>query len=280
MNRILKKNTNRVLNLIFRTIEDHHKRARIVTWVSKILVNKNNFVTYDDVFNMYWQKHNATYLQIDRVPIYDFSLNKYEKRFDSMFGRKYRVKKGDVIIDLGAGIGAELPFYFDRIEKEGHIYAIEASEDSFLKLEKFTKMNSFNKSVSLHHIAISDKAGTVWMEETNFYKANKINSEKKGIEVKALTLDEFVEEQKITKIDLLKMNIEGAELQVIKGMGVSVKLVENFAISCHDFLFKEDTNIKETIRSFFEKNGFEVEEIDTGNKYIDSWIFGKRIKKI
>ncbi|MEP0263913.1 FkbM family methyltransferase [Dokdonia sp.] len=280
MNRILKKNTNRVLNFIFRTVKDYHKRARIVTRVSKLYINKNNVVEYDDTFGMYWQKHNKTYLQIDKKPIYDFSLHKYEKRFDSMFGRKYNIKKGDVIIDLGAGIGAELPFYYNRMEKEGHIYAIEASRDSFLKLEKFHKMNFFNKNISLHHIAISDKPGTVWIEETTMYKANQINSEKKGLEVKALTLDEFVEEHNITTIDLLKMNIEGAELQVIQGMAVSVKLVENFAISCHDFLFEEETNIKETIKSFFENNGFKVEEIDTGNKYIDSWIFGKRIKNI
>ena len=95
-----------------------------------------------------------------------------------------------------------------------------------------------------------------------------------------MTLDEFVDIHKITKINLLKMNIEGAELQVIKGMTTSVDLVDNFAISCHDFLFKEVTTIKETVKSFFEKNGFVVEEIQTGDKYIDSWIFGRRVKPL
>ena len=42
--------------------------------------------------------------------------------------------------------------------------------------------------------------------------------------------------------------------------------------------FEEDKRIKQTITTFFEKNNFQIEEIHTGNKYIDSWIFGKRIK--
>ena len=280
MNKILKKNLNRVLNRLYRVVKTKHRRGVIATGVSKAFVNTKNSVKYDEAFDMYWQVHGNTFLQIDQNPIYDFSYAKYEKRFKTMFCRKYDVKKGDVVIDLGAGIGAELPFYCSRLLNEGTVYAIEASRDSYTKMERLCKTNAYGDNVSLHHLAISDTAGTVWIEETDLYKANQINKSKKGIEVKAMTLDEFVDIHKITKINLLKMNIEGAELQVIKGMTTSVDLVDNFAISCHDFLFKEVTTIKETVKSFFEKNGFVVEEIQTGDKYIDSWIFGRRVKPL
>ena len=92
-----------------------------------------------------------------------------------------------------------------------------------------------------------------------------------------MTFDDFIEENNIDRIDLFKVNIEGAEMQIIKGMDKHIQLIENFAISCHDFLFQEETHIRETVSEFFKSKGFEVSEINTGNKYIDSWIFGKRI---
>lgn len=276
MKRILKKNINRVVNRYTKNITDKSRIAKIATSISKVFVNRKNEVEYDAEFDMYWQKHEDKYLQLDKSPIYDFSYKKYQDRVNSMFCRKYGLNEGDTIIDLGAGIGAELLFYKNRIKDSGMVYAIEASPDSFLKLGKLCQYNKLN-NISLHNIAISDSNGSVWIEELDLYKANKINDEKKGEEIKALTLDSFVQQNNITSIDLLKINIEGAELQVIEGMEKSVDMIKHFAISCHDFLFKEETNIKETVAAFFKSKGFEVQEINTGNKYIDSWIYGKRI---
>lgn len=277
MNKTIKKTINRFLNLLFRIVKNKKKRARITTFISKLLVHKKNSLEYDVQYDMYWQKHGDLYLQIEKHHTYDFSYKKYKDRFYGLFCRKYNVKEGDIVLDIGAGVGGELPFYASLIGKSGFVYAIEASPDSFKKLEALCEKNHYTKNVSPFCLAISDTMGSVWIEETNMYRANQINQSQKGIEVKSLTLDAFVQKHKIQKIDLLKMNIEGAELQVIKGMESSIHLVENFAISCHDFLFEEETNIKETITSFFEKNNFQVEEIHTGNKYMDSWIFGKRI---
>lgn len=278
MNSFLKKNINRALNVTFRVVTNKCKRAKCATGISRLFYGLKNKVVYDDRFDMYWQQSKGVYLQLSKYPIYDFSYTQYENRFNTIFGRKYDLKAGDTVIDIGAGIGAELPFYIRKIGKAGAICAIEASPDSFEKLQVLCAHNPMGPKVSLHNIAISDKSGSVWMEETDLYRANQINTKKQGIEVTAITLNQFVKEQNIEKVNLLKMNIEGAELQVIKGMDEIVGKVENFAISCHDFLFEEKTEIKETVKHYFENNGFVVEEIATGNKYVDSWIYGKRIR--
>lgn len=277
MNTFIKKNSNRVLRGVSRIIKDKKKIASFTSWLSKIYVERKNRVIYSEKFDMFWQVSGNTYLQIDASPVYDFSYQKYKERLNTIFCRKYDLHPSDVIVDLGAGIGAEIPFYLERILNTGHIYAIEASPDSFDKLKVLCSQNNCLTTVSLHNCAISDTNDSVWIEETNLYRANQINTDKRGIEIEAFTLDEFVKNQQIEKIDFLKMNIEGAELQVIKGMDETVKKVQNFAISCHDFLFEEKTQIKETVISYFEKNGFEVEEISTGNKYYDSWIYGKKV---
>lgn len=275
---MLKKILNRVLYRVYAIIKDKNRIAKVATIVSKLFVNFSNSVIYDSQFDMYWQKAGNTYLQLDAHPVYDFSYKKYRKRFYAMFARKYDLQDGDTIIDLGAGIGAELPFYLEQIGSQGKVYAIEASPDSYRKLEVFCKLNKISKQVLLHNLAITDKNGCVWIEETPLYKANQINDQLQGVEINALTLNDFVIHQKIDKIDLLKMNIEGAETQVIQGMDQVVHLVSNFSISCHDFLFKEETQIRKKVKEYFGNNGFEIEEIDTGNKYIDSWVYGTKHK--
>ena len=278
MKKSTRKNINKLLHRVFKVVSNKQQRARIVTRISQLFVDPQNSVEYDETFNMYWQVHKGIYLQINEAPIFDFTYQQYADRIEAMFCRAYPLKPNDVIVDLGAGIGGELHFYNERMEGKGHIYAIEASPDSFQKLNKLVQKNKL-PLVSTHHLAITAENGSVWIEETDAYKANQINSKQSGIEVTGLTLDEFVKQQGINKIDLLKVNIEGAEQLIIEGMEQSVHLIENFAISCHDFLFKEETQIKETVSEFFKANGFEVTEINTGNKYIDSWIYGKRFSQ-
>lgn len=276
MKKSTRKNLNRILHQVFKVVKDKHKRAKITTKVSKLFVDKNNSVVYDEDFNMYWQVYKGKCLQIHEKPVFDFSYDKYNERIDAMFCRAYSVKPNDVIVDLGAGIGGELHFYDERMQSQGHIYAIEASPDSYHKLNKLVQKNQL-QNVSTYNLAITATKGSVWIEETNAYKANQINAKKSGKEVLGITLDDFVAKEGIKQIDLFKVNIEGAEEQIIKGMDASVHIIQNFAISCHDFLFEEETNIRETVKTYFQSKGFEVTEINTGNKYIDSWIYGKRM---
>lgn len=276
MKKSTRKNLNRILHQVFKVVKDKHKRAKIATRVSKLFVDKNNSVAYDESFNMYWQLYKGKCLQIHEKPIFDFSYDKYNERIDAMFCREYSVQPNDIIVDLGAGIGGELHFYDERMQSKGHIYAIEASPDSYHKLNKLVQKNQL-QNVSTYNLAITATNGSVWIEETDAYKANQINSRQSGKEVPGLTLDDFVAKEGIKQIDLFKVNIEGAEEQIIKGMDASVNIIQNFAISCHDFLFEEETNIRETVKTYFQSKGFEVTEINTGNKYIDSWIYGKRM---
>ena len=59
-------------------------------------------------------------------------------------------------------------------------------------------------------------------------------------------------------------------------MKESIKLIENIAVSCHDFLFKENKKIKESLVGFFQENDFEIYYNNTGNTVTDSWIYAKK----
>lgn len=273
---ILDKIIQRVLNLI-NTFISKTQQASLATFITKIMVNKKNSIQYDKNFDQFWYIFDNVYLDIKKSPKYYFTFKDYSNEIKRVFLKDYKPKQGDIIIDLGAGIGTELYFYSKKIGAHGKLYAIEANPEAFAKLNVLSEKNKI-KNASFYNLAIIEKSDTVWIEQREAFNANQINKEKKGVKVKGMTLDEFVKQQNINTINLLKVNIEGAELELIKGMTESIHIINNIAISCHDFIFEHDTNITETIANYFKEHGFKISYNNTGINYVDSWIYGKRIK--
>lgn len=275
MNKLIKSILNGILNTLFSIITSPTKKANIITSVSKLLFCKSNSLEYDPSFKEYWLKNNNEYLFIVKNPYYNFSKENLYKSINDIYCKNYLVKRGDIIVDVGAGIGTETLFFYEKIGQKGKIYSIEASTDSFNKLNALCAKNKIENSHNFN-VAISNFNGKIWMEETDKFEVNQINTENKGIEIECFTMDQFVLNNNISRIDLLKVNIEGAEKQMIDGMNNSIKIINNVAISCHDFLFNEDQQIMTKVVTFLECNNFKVTYNKTGNKVTDSWIYGKR----
>ena len=75
------------------------------------------------------------------------------------------------------------------------------------------------------------------------------------IEVETVLLDDIINELKIKKIDFLKIDIEGAELEALKGAEKSLKITRNIAMELH--YDGED----EEVKKFLEERGFAVHVI-------------------
>ena len=275
MNKLIKSILNSFLRIVFLFIKDNDRKARIYTRLSKILFDKQNNLEYDAFLHGFWLKNSTTYLFFVKKPYFNFSKKNLYRSIHDIYCKNYMPSEGDIIIDLGAGIGTETLYFYEHIGSKGQIYSIEASTDSYIKLVELCKKNGIKNSAN-HNLAISDTNGKIWMEETEHFEVNRINSEKKGIEIDCCTLDKFVADNKIDKIDFLKVNIEGAELQMIKGMNDSIKKIKNVAISCHDFLFTENKNIRSSVVQFLESNQFKIITNQTGNAVADSWIYGTK----
>lgn len=275
MNRVIKAIINVVLKFLFLIIKDTNKRAATITVISKALFSNKNSIEYDAEFKAYWLKSDAEYLFIVQKPIYNFSKKNLYKSIEYIYCKNYTVKQGDVVVDVGAGIGTETLFFREKVGIEGLIYSIEASKDSFQKLNALCSKNHIQNAKNFN-LALSNFNGKIWIEETDKFEVNQVNLSKKGIEVECNTLDKFVEDQHLLKINFLKVNIEGAELQLIEGMEKSIHIIDNIAVSCHDFLFNDNRRILQNVVAFLEKNGFEITYNNSGNQVTDSWIYAKR----
>ena len=92
------------------------------------------------------------------------------------------------------------------------------------------------------------------------------------IEVPARRIDTIAAELGIQRIDLLKMNIEGAEQLAIQGIGTLLDNTRHICVSCHDFLADDggpdELRTKGFVREFLRERGFHV---STRDDAIDPW---------
>jgi FkbM family methyltransferase len=140
------------------------------------------------------------------------------------------------IIDVGVNKGYFSLISAKLMDNTGKVYAIEPDSTNCSWIKKSIKKNNY-KNIELFQIALSNKN-----EEICLYKGFKSgdHSIKKdrglGFQmVKAQRLDDFVKKHNIKRVDLIKIDVEGAEVEVIQG---GEKLLEqknlNLIIDIHD----------------------------------------------
>ncbi|MCL6261220.1 FkbM family methyltransferase [Aquiflexum sp. TKW24L] len=161
------------------------------------------------------------------------------------------------IIDAGANVGISV-LYFKSLYPNAQIIAIEPNPMALQYLEKNISQN-FLEGVRVEKACISDKVG-----KEKFYYSNKINIANASLfaeigkdylmEVDSLLLSDFLSED---VYDLVKIDIEGAERQVLKELKTSGKLQKSkrYIIEYHyapDYLKDSLQEIQET----FSEAGF------------------------
>jgi FkbM family methyltransferase len=196
----------------------------------------------------------------------------------------YAPKPGDVVLDIGAGVGREA-FVFSRlVGRGGAVYSIEAHPVIFRWLSRMVALNRL-ENIHCHNLAISDTFGSVamsWVDGEGRYYENKIlPGGDAEAAVTAMTIDQFCESHWLARVDLLAMNIEGAERLAVGGMSSAAGRIRNVAIACHDFLAEkgggEEMRTKAYVRQFLLRHGFAIEERPKdGRAAIRGFVYGTR----
>ena len=177
---------------------------------------------------------------------------------NNVYEKYWSVKDGEVIFDIGANVGIFTVKVGKKLNK-GLIVAIEPSPQNIELLKKNLKLHNLS-SVVVVPKAVGNFRGkskflvTPVSGQHRFYgktveKSEKIN---KIIEVDTILLDDIVKELKLIVIDFLKIDVEGAELDVLKGAEESLKFTKNIAMELH---YEGE---REEVRRFLEERGFTV----------------------
>lgn len=160
------------------------------------------------------------------------------------------IKDNFVIIDAGANIGI-FSLFAHYLSPNGKVYSFEPNTKTFTILKKNVIENNLSNTIRIFQQALGDKKGEATLMKNNVaLETGNILAESeflKGREkiftnsetVLITTIDNLVEDEKIDKVDFIKIDAEGYEKQVIKGAKETIK---NFSpiIACAAYHLKND----------------------------------------
>lgn len=142
----------------------------------------------------------------------------WEKLTTEMF--KKVVKEEDVVLDLGAHCGYYTLLAARLVGRKGKVYAFEPEPINYGLLIKNIELNGYDNIVPVQK-AVSNITGTVRLflddKNTGGHTVCQPDEKVEFIEVESVTLDEFFKDRK-HPINVIKMDIEGAEMAAFLGM--------------------------------------------------------------
>lgn len=191
-----------------------------------------------------------------RLDMYKFAR---ATRFNFFWG--YTPRNGDVVVDVGAGVGEDALTLSRAVGDQGRVICIEAHPRTYRCLEKLIEYNGLKNVVAVHRAVTDAAARSVAMEESSDYLRNRVAESGTAI-VESSTLDQICRELRLDRIDFLKMNIEDAERFAIQGMVETLSKTSVVCVCCHDFLAAQcnDDRLKTTavVRDFLQVHGITV----------------------
>lgn len=124
------------------------------------------------------------------------------------------LREGDSVIDIGANIGLYALFFASIVGEKGAVYAFEPDSTNYNRLKDNVILNDMEGIVKLEKKIVSDAVGCISFNSGNDVLCSiSTNGYSKEI-IDTVTIDEWIEGKKIL---VCKMDVEGAELLVLKG---------------------------------------------------------------
>ena len=135
------------------------------------------------------------------------------------------VRKGDVVIDVGANVGYFTKLFSDLVGPGGEVHAFEPLQSTFQLLSRNIRRFPAHRNVSLNCLALGDQnqktilyvpdSDHVQAALTRHRDGSWISNQIRAVNVEMIRLDRYAE--RFPKIDFVKCDVEGAELLVLRG---------------------------------------------------------------
>jgi len=142
---------------------------------------------------------------------YEFAESKYLRE---------AIRPNDICLDLGANVGY-FTMLMAKAASAGKVFAFEPIALNAALLRASVELNSFS-NVLISQCAVGDRAGAVSFSQSSDSAYSSIHDTgRKPLEctvtVPVVTLDEYLDGEGIERVDVMKVDVEGAEGMVIAG---------------------------------------------------------------
>lgn len=190
---------------------------------------------------------------------------------------RFPIHEEDIVVDIGGHIGG-FAVRAARLAHRGQVYAYEASGKNYGLLEKNRQLNNTD-NLNIYNKAIAYKSGEMkfYMPSDNGALGSLLQETDSPMEtVQATTLTDIITENNIQQIDYLKIDVEGAEYDILFNCPPeTLAKVKCMVMEYHEF--EGDQRDHRDLVMLLEFNGFHVEVED--GIFPQKFLFGTGIIK-
>ena len=206
-----------------------------------------------------WSKNDLQKRSLNEIPV------KYTLRFNNQTQNIYlRTYSGDIdifyeifwkkiysfsrnnipqfIVDIGANIGLTTLYFLKKFPTD-KIICVEPDPSNLEILKKNLELQIKNQVVKVCEAAISNKDGTMFLNRPPLKYNSKLlvhgNKDEMNLPVKVLSMHNFLKENSIEQIDILKIDIEGSEVELFSADVSWLSTVKEVIIETHSINAEE-----------------------------------------
>ena len=215
---------SRVLSIL----SDHKSRVvYMLTWFSLLLLEK-------EILSVFESPVDFDYSPKGEVSYSGMTLSNIESK-ECQYGLAleiYRTEKvfpeqGDTVFDIGAYRGDTAAFFRKYIGESGNVYAFEPDDVNFRFLLENIKSNCMNNVVPVKKAILEGRKRCSLIatpRSGSFLYVLKDEVDTESVtEIDAITIDGFVQIENIEKVDFIKSDIEGCEMEMFEGAVETIK---------------------------------------------------------
>jgi FkbM family methyltransferase len=172
------------------------------------------------------------------------------------------VQPGQVVFDVGANVGEVLLNVARRLGNHGQVFGFEINPHTYKRCLHNLSLNEF-KNVRLFEQGFGAEKGSFLLGSPNARNSGEDqilqDAGQIGIAVQITTMDDFVLEQGIERLDLVKIDVEGFEMNVLRGAEHTVKkLRPQFFIELDDKNLRQQQSSAKELVEWLEQRGYHI----------------------
>lgn len=181
------------------------------------------------------------------------------------------LKSGMIFLDVGAAVGWFTLIGAHMVGSGGKVLAYEPMPSRFKLLKENIRLNGF-ETVSCFPLALSDKDGEAYMEGPGMMR---VTEKRTDTSIKTVRFDSHVGGLNLGRVDIVKIDVEGAELRVLYGMRKMIENNPEIKIVCevHKGQMRRYGDNWAHLSEFMSKMGLTGMEI---GGHIPHWVFSHK----
>jgi len=197
---------------------------------------------------------------------------------NEMYLEQADLKPGDVVLDLGAYAGGSTILFAQKVGPSGRVLALEPDSLNFQSLRRNLEAHKIQNAL-LESSAIWDQDGECFFEAEGFMGSGLSEVSERchsTTRVPVLTLRSLLLRHGLSRVDFIKMDIEGAELRVVQqALPLLCELRPRMVIEPHYLDYKKGVLNTPELQALLEAGGFRTRLVgqgdDAGHPMISVW---------